>query len=179
MSASGGSGGVLLSPGNGYIEPFPAEATQGTSYAANTGYYFQFVLRDTIPLNTVSITLSTPSSSSHFAAAIMDANCNKVAGSDMNVTGVGSGNTMVTLAPQTHPLTLTPGVYYLAAAGDATFSVQAGAIGSPLYYVAQGQPRYFTGAAPSGTGATLAAASSCGTRTKIADNYRPLVYLFP
>ena len=179
VSAPGGSGGVTLSPGNGYIEIFPAEGTGGMSYAANTGYYFQFVLRDTIPLNTASIMLSTPSSSSHFAAAIMDANCNKIAGSDINVTGIGPGNTLATLVPQTHPLTLTPGVYYFAAAGDAAFNVQAGATWSSVYYAAQGAPRFFIGTAPSGTGATLSISSNCGTRTKITDNYRPLVYLFP
>jgi hypothetical protein len=181
-SAGGGGGTATLT---GEYRPFGdfSNGNQGFTAAANTVYYFRFSAPYNIPWASVAGLFGASSTSTHVAFALMDSTCAKVAGSDINLTGLStSGNAWVYAHPATNPLTLAAGQeYYWAVAGDATFTWYSYGNGYNVFAnggVSAADNPYFTGLnAPTGAGATLSVPSACGTRSRIADQYKPILVL--
>jgi hypothetical protein len=181
---SGGGGGSTTMAGE--YRPFGdfASSSQGFNATAGTVYYFRFTPMVNIPWNSLIHLFGNAASGTYAAFAVMDANCNKISGSDINVTGLQtSGNGWVYAHPSSAPLTLAAGnEYYWATVCDHACSwMEVGGAINPFYYAGTiGAPDvpYFTGSnGATGAGATLAIPSACGTRTKVVDIYRPVIIL--
>jgi len=192
LNSGGGSAGVTLSAGKGYVclfEPCKG-AMGGWAATVNVSYYGQFVLRDTTTVKQYLQFVNPGNSSTHMVWAIMDSNCNKISGSDARIS-VGAGGQYTVGATTSSPPTLTPGVYYLAWGSDDTtgqYTWQGtwsagynfffyGPYDSPQN--SGSAPRFFSGAALTGSGATLAIPSSCGTKTLMVEQYAPTTYIVP
>ncbi len=179
---AGGGGGAATMAGD--YRPFGDfhSDSGGVSPTVNTVYYFRFTLPVTTPLESLIALGTATSSSTHVAFAIMDNTCTKITGSDLNVTSLGTGATWIYGHPSSAPITLTAGTeYYLALVGEATWTYTGYGYALNPYYNSSAQSNetpYFSGSnAPTGSGATLAVPSTCGTKTKTLDQNRPIVVL--
>jgi len=172
----GGSSTTAVYAGHYY--PFGDYTAAAATSAATSGrvYYFRFTPPLDVPVSTLIPVLLAGSSSTYVAMAFMDGNCNKVAGSDVRVTGLTTSLYYYPTHPATDPLTLAAGnEYYFAVVGDGAYSYQSYAQGS-LPFVASGiadNPYFYGSTAATGSGATLAVPSSCGSRTRLNDNLKP------
>jgi hypothetical protein len=158
--SGGGGGGVTLTTGLGWFNVFGNSQAGGNSYTANTVYYFQFVLPYTLTAKHVVMDVNVPSAN-HMAVAIMDSTCTKIAGSDSILAGAGGSST----TSWGMTASLTPGVYYLGFVADAAYTVQDGSMGGANFnYYGDSNLRFFIGTnAATGSGATLAVPSTCGS----------------
>ena len=175
-----GSGGSATMAGE--YKPLGDFNSSSQTYSAtpNTVYYFRFTPHITVPYAHFIGLLGAASSGTHVAMAVMDSTCTKISGSDVNLSGLQtSGNGWVYNGPSS-AVTLTAGnEYYWAVVGEAAYSWEQFGVGLNAFYFA-GTPDvpYFTGAtAATGSGATLAVPGTCGTRSKISDQYRPVLIL--
>jgi hypothetical protein len=180
-SADSGGGSVTMA---GEYRPFGDFTSQsgGASMTANQVYYFRFTPQINMPWSSFIAVMGATSSSTHVAIALMDSNCAKIAGSDVNVTALqtGGANGWVYAHPATAPLTLTAGAeYYWAVVGEAAYTwISNGVTYNPYYFAGTPDVPYFTGSsAATGSGATLAVPSTCGTRSRVSDVYRPIIIL--
>jgi len=115
----GGSSTTAVYAGHYY--PFGDYTAAAATSAATTGrvYYFRFTPPLDVPVSTLIPVLLAGSSSTYVAMAFMDGNCNKVAGSDVRVTGLTTSLYYYPTHPATDPLTLAAGnEYYFAVVGD-------------------------------------------------------------
>jgi hypothetical protein len=176
-SAGGGGGAATMA---GTFAPFGLDVGTGAGVtgAANVVYYFRFTPLLNYPLKSMMLGLGAASTATYVAIAVMDASCNKVAGSDVAFHNLTSSNSPQWIS-YASPLTLTAGAeYYLAMTGDGSWnywSLNAG-VGWLFYTMAPGgtDVPYFTGSnAAAGSGATLSAPASCGARTRVNDLTRP------
>jgi hypothetical protein len=87
-SGGGGGGGAVSMAGE--YRPFGEFQNSTTNPTVNLVYYFRFTPHLSIPWNSIITFMSSPSSSNHIAIALMDSSCNKISGTDINITGLGS-----------------------------------------------------------------------------------------
>src|SRR5581483_11587556 len=178
--AGGGGGAATLACEYRPLGDFTPSSGQ-YSPTANNVYYFRFSPPFNVPVASILGVFGAASSSTHVALALMDSTCTKIAGSDINITSLTTGGSAgyVLMHPAVSPQTLAGGQeYYWAVVGEASYVWYHYGVGTaPFYYGAgAGDVPYFTGSTPAtGSGATLAVPSSCGTKVRVPDQNRPIV----
>jgi hypothetical protein len=183
---TGNAGGGSATITDGYLMPFGgfnAFYSGGFTPAAGTVYYYKFTpSAASFSWKSIIFLMGATAGSTHAALALMDANCNKVAGTDINLTGLqtGGSNGYVLAHPGASPTVLTGGApYYLAIVGEAAYGwTSYGQNPDAFFFSGITDNPFFTGAAaPTGTGVSLAVPPACGLRTRVPDATRPIFYL--
>jgi hypothetical protein len=167
VGEAGGGGGLDITSGNAVFFPWGYPfATTSNSHTNNTSYYVRFVLPYSITIRYL-IVLGSQNNTQYVTVAIYDSACDKVANTGARALGeAGGGTTYKVMDLGASGVALSAGIYYFGFATEGGNLISYSLSFATWLNQISGAPDFFTGSnAPTGSGATYAMPSACGTKT--------------